>query len=246
MAKSQGRVPRLYCEDTLGGNGELTLPREASHYLVTVLRLGEGAQARLFNSIDGEWRCVISHANRKAAKVTCEERLREATPPPDIDYLFAPLKSARLDYLAQKATEMGARTIRPVITRHTIAGKVNLERLRANAVEAAEQCNMVYVPDIAEPEKLADVLANWPGDRTLIFCDEAAELANPVEVLQTLKAGPLAVLLGPEGGFSPEERQMMLSLPNVVALPLGPRIMRADTAAVAVMALVQATLGDWV
>lgn len=245
MAKSQGRVPRLYCDDTLGGRGELTLPREASHYLVTVLRLGESDEVRLFNRIDGEWRCSIGLANRKAARVTCEERLREATPPPDIDYLFAPLKSARLDYLAQKATEMGARQIRPVITRHTIADKVNIDRMRANAVEAAEQCNMVYVPEIMEPEKLSDVLAGWPETRTLIFCDEAADLASPVEVLKRVKPGPLAVLLGPEGGFSDEERKMISAVPGVVALSLGPRIMRADTAAVAVMALVQATLGDW-
>lgn len=245
MARSQGRVPRLYCEQTLGAGSELTLPREASHYLVTVLRSGDGAAVRLFNAIDGEWQCVISRANRKAAHITCGERLRKATPPPDIDYLFAPLKSARLDYLAQKATEMGARQLRPVITRHTVADKVNLDRMRANAIEAAEQCNMVYVPDVAEPEKLADVLADWPDDRTLIFCDERAGQANPIDTLKQLKPGPMAVLLGPEGGFSEEERDMILALPNAVALSLGPRIMRADTAAVAVMALVQSVLGDW-
>ena len=245
MARSQGRVPRLYCEQTLSARSELTLPREASHYLVTVLRSGDGAAVRLFNAIDGEWQCVISHANRKAAQVTCEARLREAAPPPDIDYLFAPLKSARLDYLAQKATEMGVRQLRPVITRHTVADKVNLDRLRANAIEAAEQCNMVYVPDVAEPEKLKDVLASWPDDRTLIFCDERAGQASPINTLKQLKPGPMAVLLGPEGGFSEEERELILALPNVVALSLGPRIMRADTAAVAVLALVQSVLGDW-
>lgn len=245
MARSQGRVPRLFCEQTLGAGGELTLSREASHYLVTVLRLGEGAQARLFNAIDGEWQCSISHANRKAARVRCEQRLREATLPPDIDYLFAPLKSARLDYLAQKATEMGVRTIRPVITRHTVADKVNLDRLRANTIEAAEQCNMVYVPDVAEPEKLTHVLTGWPEDRTLVFCDERADGGDPVATLKQVKEGPMAVLIGPEGGFSEEERDMILSVPNVVALSLGPRIMRADTAAVAVLALVQSVLGDW-
>ena len=245
MARSQGRVPRLYCEQTLSAHSALTLPREASHYLVTVLRSADGAPVRLFNAIDGEWQCAMSHANRKAARVTCEKRLREATPPPDIDYLFAPLKSARLDYLAQKATEMGARRICPVITRHTVAAKVNLERMRANAIEAAEQCNMVYVPDVAAPEKLADVLAGWPDERTLIFCDERAGQSSPVGTLKQVKSGPMAVLLGPEGGFSEEERDMILALPNVVALSLGPRIMRADTAAVAVLALVQSVLGDW-
>ncbi len=245
MARSQGRVPRLYCEQTLSARSELTLSRDASHYLVTVLRSDDGAPIRLFNAIDGEWQCVISHANRKAAHVTCEERLREATPPPDIDYLFAPLKSARLDYLAQKATEMGARQLRPIITRHTVADKVNLDRLRANAIEAAEQCNMVYVPDVAEPEKLKDVLVSWPDDRTLIFCDERAGQTSPLDTLKQLKPAPLAVLLGPEGGFSKEERDLILAVPNVVALSLGPRIMRADTAAVAVLALVQSVLGDW-
>jgi len=245
MARSQGRVPRLYCEQTLSAHSELTLSREASHYLVTVLRSGDGATVRLFNAIDGEWQCSISQANRKAAFVTCDERLREVKLPPDIDYLFAPLKSARLDYLTQKATEMGARQIRPVITRYTIADKVNLDRMRANAIEAAEQCNMVYVPDVAEPEKLSQVLANWPDGRTLVFCDERADQANPVDALKQVKLGPLAVLLGPEGGFSEEERDMILSVPDVVALSLGPRIMRADTAAVAVLALVQSVLGDW-
>ncbi len=245
MARSQGRVPRLFCEQTLGAHSELTLSRAASHYLVTVLRSAEGAPVRLFNAIDGEWQCVVSLASRKAARVTCEQRLREVQLPPDIDYLFAPLKSARLDYLAQKATEMGARRIRPVITRHTVADKVNLDRLRANAIEAAEQCNMVYVPDVEEPEKLKTVLAGWPDDRTLIFCDERAGQANPAATLKQVKTGAIAVLLGPEGGFSEDERDLILSVPNVVALSLGPRIMRADTAAVAVLALVQSALGDW-
>ncbi len=245
MARSQGRVPRLYCEQTLDADSELPLSREASHYLVTVLRLGEGAAVRLFNAIDGEWQCRIAQANRKAARITCDERLRTVKLPPDIDYLFAPLKSARLDYLTQKATEMGVRRLCPVITRYTVADKVNLDRMRANAVEAAEQCNMVYVPDVAEPEKLAKILTGWPDDRTLIFCDERADGASPVDTLNRVKPGPMAVLLGPEGGFSDEERDMILSLPNAVALSLGPRIMRADTAAVAVLALVQSVLGDW-
>lgn len=245
MARSQGRVPRLHCEQTLSAGSELTLSRDASHYLVTVLRLGDGASVRLFNAIDGEWQCTISQANRKSARLACNARLRDVKLPPDIDYLFAPLKSARLDYLTQKATEMGVRRLCPVITRYTIADKVNLDRMRANAIEAAEQCNMVYVPDVVEPEKLAHLLANWPNDRTLIFCDERAGQVNPVDTLKQLKPGPLAVLLGPEGGFSEAERDMILSLPQVVALSLGPRIMRADTAAVAVMALVQSILGDW-
>jgi 16S rRNA (uracil1498-N3)-methyltransferase len=249
MAKSQGRVPRLYIDDKLAAGADVVLPREASHYLVNVLRLGEGAEARLFNERDGEWRCDISNAHRKAAVVKPHECLRAASPPPDIDYLFAPLKSARLDYLAQKATEMGVRRIRPVITQHTVAERVKTDRLRANAIEAAEQCNMVWVPEVHEPVKLADALAALEPGRTLVFCDETAEMTSPVEALEAVNpgplAGPLAVLLGPEGGFSDDERAMIRAVPGCVALSLGPRIMRADTAAVAVLALVQATLGDW-
>ena len=245
MAKSQGRIPRLYIDDMLAAGADLILPREASHYLVTVLRQGEGAQVRLFNSRDGEWTCELTGAHRKAAAVEVMDQLRPASPPPDIDYLFAPLKSARLDYLAQKAAEMGVRRIRPVITQHTVAERVNTERLRANAIEAAEQCNMVFVPEVHEPVKLADALAALEQGRTLVFCDEAAEMANPVDALKAVKPGPLAVLLGPEGGFSDDERALIRSVPDCVALSLGPRIMRADTAAVAVLALVQSVLGDW-
>jgi 16S rRNA (uracil1498-N3)-methyltransferase len=235
----------LYCEQTLSARSTLVLSRDASHYLVTVLRLGDGATVRLFNAIDGEWQCEISQANRKAARVVCNDRLNDVKLPPDIDYLFAPLKSARLDYLTQKATEMGVRRLCPVITRYTIADKVNLDRMRANAIEAAEQCNMVYVPDVNEPEKLGHLLTNWPDNRTLIFCDERANQESPVDALKQVNPGPLGVLLGPEGGFSEEERDMILSVPNVVALSLGPRIMRADTAGVAVLALLQSVLGDW-
>jgi 16S rRNA (uracil1498-N3)-methyltransferase len=245
MAKSQGRVPRLYIDDRLAAGADVILPREASHYLVTVLRLGEGAEVRLFNERDGEWACELTGAHRKAAAAEPREQLRESMPPPDIDYLFAPLKSARVDYLAQKATEMGVRRIRPVITQHTVAERVKTDRLRANAVESAEQCNMVWVPEVHEPVKLADALVGLEPGRTLLFCDEAADMANPVEALKSVTSGPLAVLLGPEGGFSKDERAMIRAVPGCVALSLGPRIMRADTAAVAVLALVQSTLGDW-
>lgn len=226
-------------------DAEIILPREASHYLITVMRLGEGANVRLFNARDGEWTCEISGAHRKAAAVEVGELLRAPQLPPDIDYLFAPLKAARLDYLAQKATEMGVRRIRPVITRHTVSDRVKLQRLQANAIEAAEQCNMVHVPEVFEPVKLDAALQALEPGRRLIFCDEAADGADPVAALNALKPGPLAVLLGPEGGFSDEERAQIKAVDVCVALSLGPRIMRADTAAVAVLALVQATLGDW-
>ncbi len=177
--------------------------------------------------------------------LTCEERLAEPTPPPDIDYVFAPLKHARLDYMAQKATEMGARRLRPVFTDHTVPKRVNMERLRANAIEAAEQCNLVFVPEVLEPVRLDHLLGDWPAERRIIHCDESADVANPVEALKGIPEGPLAVLVGPEGGFSDRERKLLHSLPFVYRISLGPRIMRADTAAVAALAVVQAVLGDW-
>ncbi|HHN73346.1 MAG TPA: RsmE family RNA methyltransferase, partial [Thermopetrobacter sp.] len=155
------------------------------------------------------------------------------------------LKAARLDYMAQKATEMGARRLRPVFTDHTVPKRVKVERLRANAIEAAEQCNLVFVPEVLAPEPLEAVLAAWDPARRIIHCDEAAEVTDPVAALRRLAPGPLAVLIGPEGGFSAREREMLRGLDFVHPVSLGPRVMRADTAAVAALAIVQATLGDW-
>jgi len=219
--------------------------RQQCHYLLNVMRLREGDEARLFNGRDGEWLCEVTQAAKKHCALTCVEKLADPAPPPDIDYIFAPLKHARLDYMAQKATEMGARRLRPVFTARTQARRVNLERLRANAIEAAEQCNMVFVPRVLEPVKLEALLAEWDGSRALIHCDEAAALASPIEALRAVPPGPLALLIGPEGGFSPNERALLASLPFVHSISLGPRVMRADTAAVAALALVQAVLGDW-
>jgi 16S rRNA (uracil1498-N3)-methyltransferase len=164
---------------------------------------------------------------------------------PDIDYLFAPLKHARLDYLAQKATEMGAARLRPVLTRRTIAERVNIDRIRSNVIEAAEQCNLVGLPQVCEPQALTDVIAAWESERRLIFCDEAGTRSSPLSILGSMSPGPLALLIGPEGGFAPEERKLLLDQGFVTAISLGPRIVRADTAAVAALALVQAVLGDW-
>ena len=202
----------------------------------------------LFNGRQGEWRATLAATGRKSADLVVAERTRPQTPLPDLHYLFAPLKSARLDYLAQKAVEMGAGQIRPVITRYTQGERVNVERLRANAVEAAEQCGILAVPEVAEPERLPVALDAIEPERLLVFCDEDAPVRDPVQALRA--AGdpqvppPLAVLVGPEGGFSEEERALIRARPNTVALSLGPRILRADTAAVAVLALVQAVLGD--
>lgn len=239
------RIPRLYCDSRLEAGHQMTLDADQSRYLIKVMRLKAGAHVRLFNGNSGEWLCTIGSATGKACAVLCEEKLAEAGILPDIDYLFAPLKSARLDYMAQKATEMGARRLRPVITEHTVVRKVNIERIAANVREAAEQCNLVCMPEVLRTEKLESVLSNWDLARRLIFCDEAAPQTDPIEALRTIEPGPLALLIGPEGGFSAAEQESLRNLDFVTPVSLGPRIMRADTAAVAAMAIVQAIHGDW-
>jgi 16S rRNA (uracil1498-N3)-methyltransferase len=216
-----------------------------AHYLLHVLRLRKGATFRLFNGSDGEWLAEIVEARKRDLVLKCERKLRDAQPLPDIDYLFAPLKHARLDYLAQKATEMGAGRLRPVITRRTIAERMNVDRFKSNVIEAAEQCNLVGLPEVLEPEPLDRIIAGWDDVRRLIYCDEVGPAANPLRVLKEIEPGPLAVLIGPEGGFAPEEQKLLRNQKFVTAISLGPRIMRADTAAVAALALVQAVLGDW-
>jgi 16S rRNA (uracil1498-N3)-methyltransferase len=241
MAKT---TPRLHVETPLSEGAEFALAQEQGHYLVHVLRQTSGDTVSLFNGNDGEWLAYITTVTKKSVQVRIERLIANVQAPPDIDYLFAPLKHARLDYMVQKATELGARRLRPVITQRTIAERVNLDRMKANAVEAAEQCNLVFVPEVLEPLPLAKVLAGWDPSRRLIYCDETALVANPVEALKNITP-PAAVLVGPEGGFTSEERAHLKSLNFVTAISLGPRIMRADTVAIAALAVVQATIGDW-
>jgi 16S rRNA (uracil1498-N3)-methyltransferase len=237
-------TPRIHLDAPLGAGAEIELPREQAHYLTGVLRLVSGDPVSVFNTRDGEFLAYLATVSKKHVSLRCERRVADVSPPPDIDYIFAPLKHARLDYVVQKATELGARRLRPVITQRTIAERVNLERMTANVIEAAEQCNLVFVPEVHEPVKLPKLLQEWEEGRALIYCDETATIANPIEALKNLKA-PAAVLIGPEGGFTVEEKALLKSLPFVTAISLGPRIMRADTAAVAALTLVQACLGDW-
>jgi 16S rRNA (uracil1498-N3)-methyltransferase len=237
-------APRLYLDARLGEGAEHELAPAQGHYLRDVLRLRPGDPVHAFNGEDGEYLCFITEAGKKRVILRCEKKRAEVTPPPDIDFLFAPLKHARLDYIVQKATELGARRLMPVITARTITPKVNLDRMRANAIEAAEQCNLVFIPDVLEPKKLDTVLVTWPQERALVFCDEAAVGENPLEALSKLKT-PAALLIGPEGGFTIEEREHLKRLPFVTAISLGPRIMRADTAGTAALALLQAAIGDW-
>ncbi|WP_275406465.1 16S rRNA (uracil(1498)-N(3))-methyltransferase [Rhodoligotrophos defluvii] len=250
MSVDLRRSPRLYVDAPLAAGAMVELLADQVHYLASVLRLGSGDSVRLFNGRDGEWLSAVAELSRKRGKLEARRQLRRQEGLPDIHYLFAPLKHARLDYMAQKATELGAARLAPVLTAHTVARRVNLDRLRANAVEAAEQCNLLAVPEVVEPQDLSDVLDTWDSSRRLIYCDEAAPLGNSLAALQGL-AGPggpvppLAVLVGPEGGFSAQEQQRLRAHPDVTAISLGPRVMRADTAAIAALTLVQAACGDW-
>lgn len=237
-------TPRLHLDAAFESQREIALEREQAHYLTNVLRLAPGDAVAIFNARDGEWLAYLADVSRKGASLRCERQVSAVMPPPDVDYCFAPLKHARLDYVVQKATELGARRLRPVITQRTIADRVNLERMKANVVEAAEQCNLVFVPDVMEPVKLPKLLLDWQQGRALVYCDETAPIADPLAALKPLKT-PAAVLIGPEGGFTDEEKALLKSLPFVTAISLGPRIMRADTAAIAALTLVQAVLGDW-
>ncbi|ODA67225.1 Ribosomal RNA small subunit methyltransferase E [Methyloligella halotolerans] len=216
-----------------------------AHYIVNVIRLKAGDSILLFNGRDGEWHSVISEARKGTAVLRSEEQTRQQAEGPDLHYLFSPLKRARLDYMAQKATEMGASLLRPVIMRHTVAERLKLDRLQANAVEAAEQCGLLRVPEVAEPVKLPKLLDEWNPDRPIVFADETASIASPIAALSALKPQPVALLIGPEGGFHEEEKAALLEKPFVVPISLGPRVMRADTAAVAALALVNAVIGDW-
>lgn len=223
----------------------IALSPEHSHYLGNVLRLKLGDHVLLFNGVDGEWRARLDAIGKRKALAALEQQTRPQEPGPDLHYLFAPLKRARQDYMAQTATEMGASLLQPVITHRTMVDRVKTERLLANAIEAAEQCRILQVPEVREPQKLSKLLEQWDPARLLIFADEAAPITSPIEALSTQSPRPLAVLVGPEGGFDEEERALLMQQPFVLPVSLGPRVMRADTAAVACLALVNAVLGDW-
>jgi 16S rRNA (uracil1498-N3)-methyltransferase len=251
MARYDIRTPRLYVDMPLGAAKKVTLEAGQAHYLLHVLRLKPGDAVLVFNGHEGEWRGNLADSSKRTASLVLNERTREQPKPADLHYLFAPLKHSRLDYVVQKAVEMGASRLQPVMTRHTQVTRVNLERMRANAIEAAEQCGVLTLPDIGGPLPLQRALAEREPERLLIFCDEDAEVQDPVAALTAVRTQgtgpkPLAVLVGPEGGFSDDERATLLQAPNVLRLALGPRILRADTAAVAALALVQAALGDWI
>ncbi|MBO9193158.1 16S rRNA (uracil(1498)-N(3))-methyltransferase [Rhizobium sp. 16-449-1b] len=239
------RMQRLFVAAPLSKGVAAEATPDQYNYLANVLRMGDGAEILVFNGRDGEWKAKLSLPTRKRIMMVPEEQTRPQPAPSDLHYLFAPLKVGRLDYLVQKAVEMGAGVLQPVMTQH-VQGKINnLDKLRANVIEAAEQCGILGIPQVAEPVRLFDMLDGWPSDRRIIYCDEGDAGQNPLPILSAVKERKLALLVGPEGGFSEDERARLRSLDFVTAIPLGPRILRADTAAVAAMAVIQAALGDW-
>jgi 16S rRNA (uracil1498-N3)-methyltransferase len=245
MSRYDFRAQRLYVEADLAEGRTVPCTSAQANYLRNVLRLKPGDAILAFNGRDGEWRAEVVEAGRRETALTVRAQTRAQEDGPDIDYLFAPLKRGRLDYMIEKATEMGVARLRPVLTRRTVAERLNLERMRAHTVEAAEQCGILRLPEIRPPEKLERVIAEWDASRPLVFCDEDGAEQCPFTALAMIEPGPVAVLVGPEGGFDPAERELLSSQPFVTRISLGPRILRADTAAVAALALVNAVLGDW-
>lgn len=239
------KMQRLFIDaDLIEGQG-VDVDSAQFNYLVNVLRMEQDTEVLVFNGRQGEWRARLVFPSRKKLVLVPVELTREQPLAPDLLYLFAPLKVGRLDYLVQKAVEMGAGTLQPVMTQH-VQGKItNLDKLRANVIEAAEQCGILAVPPVEIPAKLTDILERWDESRRIIYCDEGEAGQNPLPILKSIAERKLALLVGPEGGFSEEERALLRSKPFVSAIPLGPRILRADTAAVAALAVVQAAIGDW-
>ena len=247
MPRYDFRTPRIFVNAPLATGAEVALDRDQANYLTNVLRLSKDDGVLLFNGRDGEWQAALTGTGKRSLSAAVGARAREHPQPLDLHFLFAPLKHARLDYTVQKAVEMGVSRLQPVLTQHTQVARLNLDRMRANVVEAAQQCGVLTLPEVMEPVAFKAIAGGIDAGRLLIFCDEDAEVKDPVAALAAAGRQPLpmAVLIGPEGGFSQDERDALAKRPNVVRLSLGPRILRADTAAVAALALVQACLGDW-
>jgi len=240
---------RLYVDQGLAAGQAVALNADQANYLFNVMRLARGAALLLFNGRDGEWRASVAEAGKRGGILLCELQTAPLRLPPDLWLIFAPIKKARTDFIVEKAVELGAARIMPVQTRHTNAERIRQDRLQAHAVEAAEQCGATFVPEVADLVPLDRLLTTFPADRKLLWCDEAMAGQHPSIMggiaHPTRPSGPWAILIGPEGGFSGDEQTRLRSLPQVVPLALGPRILRADTAAVAALTLWQAALGDW-
>lgn len=239
------RLQRLFIDQPLLKGQAVDLDREQANYLLNVLRLKDESQLLVFNGKDGEWLANLNQEGRKKAHLLLQEQTRPQPCTSELLVLFAPIKVGRLEYMVQKMVEMGAGIIQPVFTDHTQLHKINEKRLGANILEAAEQCGVLSIPELKPPLKLSDVLSQWDATRQIIFCDEGTRTNNPIAELNAQNADKFALLIGPEGGFSAAEREKLQSLSFVTPIPLGPRILRADTALVASMAVLQATIGDW-
>ena len=249
--------PRLYVGQDLHTGQPVALPKEDTHYLVNVMRRGEGDTVRLFNGRDGEWSARIVEAGRKAVIIEPLDRTREQAEVPDLWLLFAPVKRQKTDLIVEKATELGVARICPVSTARTQSDRIKTERFRLIAKEAAEQTERLDLPEVHELDRLDRVLDGWDGARKLIYCDEAGDETDApwggargrgvpmLEAVSGMAGAPAAILIGPEGGFSPEERTRLRDHDFVIPVTLGPRILRAETAAVTALALWQAACGDW-
>ncbi|OIQ41186.1 MAG: 16S rRNA (uracil(1498)-N(3))-methyltransferase [Roseobacter sp. MedPE-SWde] len=236
---------RLYVEHPLGAGQSIPLEKEQAHYLFGVMRQRLGGAVALFNGVDGEWQAEVTEAGKRGGTLTCVTQSKPLQMPPDLWLIFAPIKKARTDFIVEKAAEMGAARILPVGTEYTNSERIRQDRLQAHAVEAAEQCGGTYVPEVCDLQKLSQLLDHWPAERQLMFCDEA-EVGNALQLAsQSHSAAPWAILIGPEGGFSDKERKRLHAMEQAHVVSLGPRILRADTAAVAAMTLWQQALGDW-
>ncbi|MEM7214967.1 MAG: 16S rRNA (uracil(1498)-N(3))-methyltransferase [Pseudomonadota bacterium] len=245
MAIHDFKSQRLFVEPDLAQGKAFEASREQANYLLNVLRLADGSEVLVFNGRDGEWRAQIKVQGRKKCQLEPMKLTREQPEPPKLVYCFAPLKQARLDYMIQKAVEMGVGTLQPVITRFTQVRTLNQKRIASNAVEAAEQCGIISLPELRDTIPLEKLINALESDSLIFFCDEAASNHTGISDVSHDKDKPIAIIIGPEGGFSSDERELIGTWPNVVRLGLGPRILRADTAAVAALALVQAQFGDW-
>lgn len=240
---------RLYIDhpfkQTTEDEGVIPLLKDQANYLLSVLRLNDGDEITIFNGVDGEWVASIEKISKKAANLSLKRLVRSQEQPQNLHYIFAPLKRARLDYMIQKAVELGVTRLTPVITQHTNVDRVNLDRMRANSIEAAEQCGIISLPQIDSPVKLNHLIGEWDENKKIVFCDESLTAGGPIADLKPFDGQDVAVLIGPEGGFSTDERDLLVGKRFVKAISLGPRIMRADTAAVAALTLVNAVIGDW-
>lgn len=244
MAQASAKI-RLYVQAPIGPGQQVALNRDQAHYLFNVMRKSVGDAVLTFDGENGEWLAEVTEAGKRGGTLLCKSQTAPQQESPDLWLCFAPIKKARTDFIAEKACEMGVRCLVPVFTRHTNSERVRCDRLQAHAIEAAEQCGITSVPEVTEPVTLEKLLDHWPAERQILFCDETGPRPAAADVLARAEQGPWAVLIGPEGGFSQDEADRLHKMPQAHSVSLGPRILRADTAAVAALTIWQSVMGDW-